>query len=149
MGLRDVSTLPINVLIRGGQQYRSAKREVDRLAIGFAESGGNANNVIGAVRFLKDVVPALQPVIDTPGMAQLARDAFGDQGYDTVVEMEILVTAIETAIVDIVALFPTGAGDRILTHRYNAQYVLVPDTYTSLQLAPLIAKLNEISAAVD
>ena len=149
MALRDTSTLPINVLIRGGQQYRAAKKEVNRLAIAFAESGGSANQVIGIVRYLKNVRPALIAVVDEPGMLQLARDTYGDQGYDVVVLMGVLLTAIETDIVDIVALFPTGAGDRILSHKYNAQYDLVPDIYTGVQLAPLIAKLNEISAAVD
>ncbi len=147
MGLRDTSTLSINILIRGGQQYRAAKREVDRLSALYA-SGANANDVIGTVRYLKAVLPALQAVTTEPGMAQLAKDAYGDQGYDVVIEMGLLVTAIETAVTDIVGLFPTQ-GNFILTHSYNAQNELVPRSFTGAQLAPLIAKLNEISAAVE
>ena len=148
MGLRDTSTLSINVLIRGGQQYKAAKNEVDRLATFFA-TGATANDVIGSVRYLKSVLPALKAVTTEPGMAQLAKDQYGDQGYDVVADMGLLVTAIETAITDIVALFPTGAGGYLLTHSFDAQNELKPRSFTGAQLAPLVAKLNEISAAVE
>ena len=147
MAVRDTSALPVNILIRGGQQYKAAKKEVDKLAAFFA-TGATANDVIGAVHYLKSVLPALQAVTTAPGMLEIAQAQYGDTGYDVVTEMGVLVSAIETAVTDIVALFPTQ-GNYILTHSYNAQNELVPRAFTGAQLAPLIAKLNEISAAVE
>ena len=145
MPLENISELRVNILIRGGQQYKVAKQEVDARATQFA-SGGDSNEIHHLIRFLKAILPPLQAVEDEPGMTELAI-ANGYSG-DVVAQMSVLLTAIETAIPDIVALFPTSGGF-ILSHSYDAQNNLVPRTLTGPQLAPLIAKLNEISAAVE
>lgn len=147
MATKSVKTLPVNKLIRAGQQRDAIKNEVERLIAGFT-SGSDTHEILRAIRFLDQVIEPLQAVVDDSTLVQLSKDLHDDQTYAVTVEYAKLINAITTAITDIVAMIPTNSGGFVLLYSITNNK-LVPRPFTGAQLAPLVTRLNEILIEIE
>lgn len=135
------------ILATGEHQQIALKKQMENRVAEFA-SGGSGSDVLSVIRFLDSVIPMLQRVVDTPGVAQLAKNKYDNQAYDVIGDMTVLISKINLTINEVWDLIPTHNGFLLLRKRgagNNAVFRLL----TSEQLAPVTAKMNEIIAMIE
>lgn len=135
------------ILATGEGQYRALKAEMNRRVADFA-SGGTGRDVLSVISFLQSVVGPLQAVVDTPGVAKLAKDKYDDQTYDVVTSMGVLLTKLSLTIDEITTLIPTS-GKYMLLMSLDVDNKPEWRAFTPAQLTPVTTKLNEIIAMIE
>jgi len=135
--LRDAKRLAAHV-----QSYAQAR------ATAWA-SGTTADDIFGTVDQMRTHRENFLILRAVPGIAAYAADQENDPAYDVAAEFNGMVTAIETFITNIIALFPVDGNDYLLSHTFNANGERVARSFPGGALAGTIADLNGIVAAIS
>ena len=125
-----------------------AKLQADNRAASFA-SGATSAEVLATLANIKAFYDQLLVIRDVPGIAQYAKDQENDQSYDFVTELNVLLSAMVDVRDTILGAIPKDGNDWLLERKLNADGSYTYRTYTGAALAPLIADLQAVSAAVS
>ena len=143
-----IPTTAHNVLDNSERQYKALKTNLITRRAEFL-AGGTGRDVLSLIAFLKSISPPLQLVIDTAGISDLAKSKYSDESYDIVANLTGLLLKITSTIGEITDLIPKNGGGYMLLISMSNENVPVWRIFTGAQLAPLIAKLDEIIAIID
>jgi hypothetical protein len=121
---------------------RTAEQYVTTIA-----GGGNADQIYSLLRLLAQHRTRLQEVASIPGLADYARAQEADAGYDVAAEFNALVATVNATITWMQSAIPAAGGyDQMYTRPDGIN--LVPRSFTSAALAPLVTRLQAIAATV-
>lgn len=138
----NTPTAAHEVLDNAERQYKALKRQLEKISITFS-STSSGRDVLSLIDFLTSCTAPLQAAVDTPAVAQLAKDKYSDQAYDVIVKLQALITKMESVKTEIVALIPTQ-GQWILLMALDVNGKAQWRSITPEQLAPVKAKVDEI-----
>ncbi|MBL4651285.1 MAG: hypothetical protein JKY53_00260 [Flavobacteriales bacterium] len=136
------------ILSNAERQYKALKTNMVTRSADFA-NGGTGRDVLSLVSFLKSITGPLQLAIDTAGANDAAKLKYSDNTYAVSTDLTELIKKVNSTITEIVGLIPVNGGGYMLLMTMNADNVPVWRTFTGPQLAPLIAKIDEIIAVID
>lgn len=146
MAFRASNQIPARGYEEAKAEALRTRRTAEQYAATFA-AGGNADQIYSLLRLLAQHRLRLQEIAAIPGLADYARAQEADAGYDVAAEFVAVIAAVENAIVWMQAAIPVSAGYEQMYTRFNG-IDLVPRTFTTAAVAPLVTRLQAIAAAV-
>ena len=116
----------------------------------FGNASINRDQVLALAMNLREWRIALAAVASTPGLAQYAKDQYGDQDYDVAAEFTAMTNAIDAVISGIHTAFPTdNSGGELKEKVLNADGSVTMRTFTAANLASLVTLLQTLNSAIS
>ena len=112
-------------------------------------SGANAAEILAAADNLKAFREGLLQAAATPGIAVYAQAQEDDPTYDVAAEFSAMISAVESAITNIVTSIPKDGDGYLLINEINPDGSLTPRQFSGAALAGVISSLDAIAAAVE
>lgn len=110
--------------------------------------GGNADQVEDLLNELRKNRSAIVALGGVSGLAQWAKDAYGDQTYNVVGGATDTIALLDVAIVSLEALTPTDANGWLLRQKRAVDGGLEPRAANAAAFAAVVADLQAVSANI-
>ena len=146
MAFRASNQIPARGYEETKAEALRTRRTAEQYAATFA-AGGNADQIYSLLRLLAQHRARLQEIAAIPGLADYARGQEADASYDVAAEFVAVIAAVESTNVWMQAAIPVSSGYEQMYSRPNG-IDLIPRTFTSATLVPLVTRLQAIAAAV-
>lgn len=104
---------------------------------------------LAVIQHFGQIIPSINALVLTPGLAQYAKDQTNDPSYDVVAEFNTMRNAMNSARDSLIATFPKDGNGFILYQTINANGTIATRTFTSAQLAAAVALVDSVIASID
>ena len=149
MAFQATSTTTEMALTRIRQQAAASKTYLINQRALMVTPTVNSNIPLSVILHFAAIIPIFDTLAATPGLAQYAKDQLSDQTYDIVAEFTAMRNAMNSALTNLIGLFPKDGNGFLLYQTIDAAGIISTRTFTAAQVAPAVALVDSVIATIS
>jgi len=149
MAFRATAVIAEQAFDRIRVQVSSSKDVLTRQRALMVLPSVSAQVPFAVIQHLAFIVPVINALAATPGLAQYAKDQVNDPAYDIAAEFTAMRNAMVLARDNLIALFPKDGSGFLLYQTLNADGTVATRNFTAAQVSSAVPLIDDVLSTIS